>query len=336
MNTWYILKLFIRYDEDIHKRCVRLEYDRPKDRGRALASFPYDHLINGLVYLAHFSNQITCSIDLVAEDHDLSQSNQVTIYIDTFKPSIDLVLNKGLKVLTKGSSLITSENLSYKVNTPDPDIVIEYRITQKPSSGILEIQNKLDGLWHECGKFEQSDIDNNLIRYRDTWLGATNLQATDEFIFDIHLPTIPSFKNHTNLVKQTFIVKLVAVEIKLFTSELFLMRNSMNMTLKRSHIFSWLYAQDFSIGAIDPVYLITKAPSYGTLFKVIDLQLKRFRKIGQNMNFTQSDVNSGKIFFKLRYEHFTVVNDEFGFKVWTPHVISQPYTFSITYFPGTY
>jgi len=295
-----------------------------------LANFPYEHLLNGLIFAVHLSDRTSCSIDLVAEDRELLQSNQVTVYFESFQPILQKERLTPLNVLKNASCPITSVNLSYKTNVQDPDMMILYEIVENPIFGLVELQNKINGRWTETEKFTQIDIDQYRLRYRHLMTVKNDISSTDKFTFRVYT----EHQTH-NFTTNTFIVNLITADIKVYHAKPFLMINVLNSTLQRQHLFSWLQIKEFTTPpSVDPVYQIFKAPSFGTLFKILDVVSKRHRKLGQNMNFTQSDVDSDRIFYKLRYEHFNVVNDAFGYKVWTPYSHSRLHTFAVTYFPG--
>lgn len=311
-----------------------MEYDRPKDRGRALAGFPYDHLLNGLVYISHYGTIETCLFDLIAQDQELAQSNHVTIHIETYWPTVDLVFLTGINTLRFGSTLIMPTNLSFKTNVEDDNAFVVYTITDLPTCGQIELQNKVDGKWVQCVSFRQEDIDEHRLRY--TYNDRVGIDCTnDQFVFNVSLMTSGSDSQQRNTSTFTFHINFVTADIRIYNAKPFLMQNVLNQTLQRYHLFSWIHTKEASatFKITDPVYQITKAPSYGTLFKIIDRQ-GRSRKLGQNMNFTQADIDQDKIFYKMRYEHYTVVNDEFRYKVWTPYVVSEINVFKITYLPG--
>lgn len=118
---------------------------------------------------------------------------------------------------------------------------------------------------------------------------------------------------------------------------MFIMNNTLKKTLTSYYLFSRIVNVDNHPSEI--YYRILKAPLYGFLYKIVTVDSngptkERFRKLGVHSNFTQQDVNNEKIFYQLRYAHYSILSDDFLFKVRAPNVESERFRFDITYLPG--
>jgi hypothetical protein len=110
-----------------------------------------------------------------------------------------------------------------------------------------------------------------------------------------------------------FKITFLIVSIKVFNPVPFVLNNTRSQTLAKEHLFAWTFPRSSAPAAT--FYVLTAAPTYGILYRIIDPIAGRNRRIGQYANFTQQHVNDGRIFYELHQLHYTTVKDSFRFKV---------------------
>lgn len=129
-----------------------------------------------------------------------------------------------------------------------------------------------------------------------------------------------------------FKITFVIVNIKVFNPNAFILNNTRESTLTKDNLFAWSFPK--STVPEQTIYVLTQAPKYGVLYRIIDRVSGRNRRIGQYANFTQDNINDGDIFYRLHQLHYAALKDTFRFKVVTPHVVSDELTFDVTFLPG--
>lgn len=322
-------------------QCGNFEYNhRP---GVALSEFSLDDLKNGLMSFKHHGSNLKCDLTLIAKDAQ-SESAPVNLRISAFHLQMRQYKNTGVQVLPYGDTLITNTNLSFVTNAPNQTVEIRYQIVKNPKYGYIEIKDKDNhDEWWVKNSFTQTQIDENRVRYRDKRAKVYQQQQdgskNNELASDADDDVGESFKfqvnalNSTNQNFYTFNVTYVPVVVKVYSPNLFIMNNTLKKVLTRDYLFSWILNVDTHPS--DIYYRILRAPLYGFLYKIIDETKERYRKLGVHSNFTQQDINAEKIFYQLRYAHYSILSDDFLFKVRAPNVESERFRLDITYLPGT-
>uniref|UniRef100_A0A915IKZ1 Chondroitin sulfate proteoglycan 4 n=1 Tax=Romanomermis culicivorax TaxID=13658 RepID=A0A915IKZ1_ROMCU len=321
------VRVFINYPVDFSRNCAQFETasvgnfdgDSPK---KPLSGFSAEDLKNGQIFLKHYGDILKCDLELIAEDSSGAQSRIVKISIESYAVNLKLLRNTGLRSFPFGHVTIRKENLSFALDSWNMETQIYYVIVKNPNVAVLEVKH--GNQWKNVSIFTQNDIDQNMVRF--TVIKKNIAEDTDSFKFCVN--TEPRIRSEIH----DFQVQFIKPEFQLHTS-LFLLNNTVNRTISRHHLFAWVPNVE-PLHASDVVYKIYKSPSYGFLYRIMDSNTGRTRKLGVNSNFTQSDLDMDLIFYKLRKLHPTVTSDEFTFRLSIHSYESDTYKFFATSLPN--
>lgn len=246
----------------------------------------------------------------------------------SFQVDFRQIANEGLNVFHNGYETITSANLEFSSNARNQSADVTYRVVRSPKHGRIEYEDEL-GDWHPTRTFNQSQIDEGKIRYssfEDEESRSSPVPMRDSFAFTV------STLNASSPTEYEFEIRFVRINIKVFNPTPFVLNNTLKLYLSRTYLFA--HTSPRAAFAEEIVYQLSRPPMYGLLYLVIDAAAGRNRVLGLSSNFTQLDIDNQRVFYQLRYVHYTVVNDYFIFKTSALGSTTNEQRYDIAYLPG--
>ena len=229
----------------------------------------------------------------------IEMSKPANLRVSAYPLQIKLLNNTGLVVVHRSYSYLTPTNLSFVTNSDDTSIEIRYDIVQPPQHGALQKLKDQSGNWVDVDHFSSKEMSNLEIRY----------------IHNIGSPIQDGFKFQASVrevkTQQTFDFKInfIDLELKEVRRHGINFTNMVDVTVTTQ---SLRYQTNPLITSPNKIiYRIEAVPRYGDL--VLNQQILK-----ASNTFTQDDVDSGKLKYKLYRRAYSTIEDKFFFKVSAP------------------
>ena len=131
----------------------------------------------------------------------------------------------------------------------------------------------------------------------------------------------------------SFSIKFVRVNINVISNRGLKLENIGESVITERELMYQTYPEETDHSRI--VYTLTSPPQQGNLF-ISHSQDKgiQMKKLHANSNFSQLEILSGRLKYKLLGKVYSIIHDKFSFTVSTPKQTSEPQTFDIFYSPG--
>lgn len=229
--------------------------------------------------------------------------------------------NTGLLLLHQTYQIITPYNLSYTSNVPNSDYNMLFKIVKKPSFGDVEVDRSANiweptksiNMWEPTDVFLNTDLKQHKVRYRHS-IGEPQF---DEF----------QFRTAVNKT-QLYTFRLTFVECKLHqAASKVLELNSVWEAPITTKLL--LFETQPTKSSASITYQVIKYPQYGYLFFAVS----KYR-IKCLDNFTQEDVFSENIRYRLHQKAFSDVTDSVIFSVKSPGCGNSTANLTIKYYPS--
>ncbi|XP_019760594.2 chondroitin sulfate proteoglycan 4 isoform X2 [Dendroctonus ponderosae] len=229
--------------------------------------------------------------------------------------------NTGLLLLHQTYQIITPYNLSYTSNVPNSDYNMLFKIVKKPSFGDVEVDRSANiweptksiNMWEPTDVFLNTDLKQHKVRYRHS-IGEPQF---DEF----------QFRTAVNKT-QLYTFRLTFVECKL--------QQAASKVLELNSVWeapiipkSLLFETQPTKSSASITYQVIKYPQYGYLFFAVS----KYR-IKCLDNFTQEDVFSENIRYRLHQKAFSDVTDSVIFSVKSPGCGNSTANLTVKYYPS--
>lgn len=235
------------------------------------------------------------------------------------------VINGGSVVPRSGSIPITRNNLTFSTNAPNQDIEIRYVVTDPPYEGEIQKQQYTDNEWVVVSTFTQKHIDKNRIRY--SHYNDSDARG-DYFRFHVSAMDIETqeFEFH---------VSVIDTRVELVRNRPLILRGT------RERPVTWDELKSVSTlpyhGPQDITYRLKTNPSHGFLHRIYpgvgDGGKSRKKRLSVGSNFTQADINEGRIVYRLNKALHNLVQDGFEFQVSASGATPVARRFQVTYEP---
>lgn len=229
----------------------------------------------------------------------IETSKPASLRVSAYPLQIKLLHNTGLVVVHRSFSYLTPANLSFVTNSDDTSIEIRYDIVVPPQHGAMQKFKNQSGTWVDVDYFSSKDVEMEGVRY----------------IHNIGSPSHDGFKFQASVrevrTQQTFEFKITFIDLELkemrryginFTNTADVSINTQSLRYQTNPLI---------ISPSKITYRIEAVPRYGDLL-LIQQTLKR------SSTFTQDDVDSGKLKYRLYRKAYSTIEDKFFFKVSAP------------------
>ncbi|XP_066152792.1 chondroitin sulfate proteoglycan 4 [Euwallacea fornicatus] len=229
--------------------------------------------------------------------------------------------NTGLQLLHQTYQILTPYNLSYTSNVPNSDYNVLFKIIKKPSFGEVEVDRspniweptKSLSMWEATDVFSSTDLKQHKVRYRH-YIGEPQF---DEFQFRTAL-------NKTQLY--TFRLTFVECKLHQVSSKVLELDSVWEAPVTTKSL--WFETRPTKSSA-SVIYEIMKYPQYGYLFSAVSKY-----KIKCYENFTQEDVLSENIRYRLHQKAFSDVTDIVLLSVKSPGCGNNTANVTLKYYPS--
>lgn len=237
-------------------------------------------------------------------------SQPAYLRVSAYPLQIKLMHNTGLVVVNRSFSYLTPANLSFITNSDDNTTDIRYDIITSPQYGMLQKLNDNSGNWQKVDYFTSRDIDLRTIRY----LHNIGSPIQDEFKFKACVWEVKTQQTYDFRI--TFIY-LELKEIKRmpvnFTNTAEVIVTGQNLKYQTNPLIT---------SPKKILFTINVGPRYGEL-------LVTKRKINVGNSFSQEDIDTGKLRYRLYRRAYSIIHDELTFKVSAPQCIDMLSTLSL-------
>lgn len=232
----------------------------------------------------------------------LESSQPAYLRVSAYPLQIKLTHNTGLVVVHRSFSYVTPANLSFATNSDDNTIDIRYDVVSPPQHGVLQRLRDVTGTWTNVDHFSSRDVESHIVRYLHN-VGSPN---QDDFKFQASVREVKT--------QQTYDFRITFIDLELREAKRapVNLTNAPNITIASGHLRYQTNPLVTSPGKI--VFTLTAGPRYGNLF-LSD------RKLGAGDTFTQEDVETGRLSYRLFRRAYSNIVDEITFKVNAPQCV---------------
>ncbi|XP_043482850.1 chondroitin sulfate proteoglycan 4 isoform X2 [Leptopilina heterotoma] len=267
---------------------------------RPIDTFTQEELLQGLIAYVHRGNAKSNAMLKLQVSDGMETSKPASLRVSAYSLSIKLHHNTGLVVVHRSFSYITPANLSFLTNSDDSSIEIRYDIVVPPQYGSIQRIKNQSGNWKDVDYFSSKDVEMQSIRY----------------IHNISSPSYDRFKFQASVrevrIQQTFEFNVTFIDLELKEMR----KYGINFTNVADVSISTQSLRYQTNPLITPsnkiIYRIEVIPRYGDLVLIQQILKK-------SNTFTQDDVDSGKLKYRLYRKAYSNIEDKFLFKVSAPH-----------------
>lgn len=231
--------------------------------------------------------------------------------------------NTGISVSLGSNQIISPANLSFISPGLGADSEIKVEVVSGPSYGRLQRQRG-NGKWVTSRRFTQKQIDKGKVRY----VHSRGNPRSDYFTFTAQLNGNPVDKTFT------FTIKFININIQAVRNHGLRLDNVGESVITENGLMYQTFPQSTPDSKI--IYRILTLPREGNLLisKSGPAANNIFQTLNINSTFSQVEILSGRLKYKLAAKPFSLVQDQFTFQVSTPNQMSNVQIFSISYLPG--
>ena len=242
--------------------------------------------------------------------------------VEVFKMELELVNNTGLVVSLGGDRILTTANLSFTAPGLGPDTDIRMDIASGPNYGKVQRQ-RANGKWITTRKFTQRQLEKGKVRY----VHSRGNPRNDYFTFSAQL-------NGNSLGKSfTFTITFVNINIQAVRNHGLTLENVGESVITEASLMYQTFPEETTDSLI--VYRILKPPREGSILVSKPGGVGNiFQKLSTNSTFSQVEILSGRLKYKLSGKPYSVIQDQFSFEVSTPKQTSNIQVFEVSYSPG--
>ena len=221
-----------------------------------------------------------------------------------------------------GGSVISSNNLTFTTNSPAQDFDIRLEITDGPNYGKIQ-RLRSNGKWVTTRRFTQRQLEKEKIRY----IHSRGNPRVDFITFIANV-------NGASVGKSfSFSIKFVRENINLINNHGLKLENIGESVITERDLMYQTYPEETDPSKI--MYTLTSPPQQGNLFISYSQDMgTQLKKLYASSNFSQLEILSGRLKYKLIGKVYSIIHDKFSFTVATPKQVSEPQTFDIFYSPG--
>ncbi|XP_056646513.1 chondroitin sulfate proteoglycan 4 [Diorhabda sublineata] len=292
-------------------KCGDGYFENANQPGAKINSFTQDEVNGGLIlYYDKSSNKNTSYITMQVSD-GVETSPVYRLRVAISPQYWRMERNTGLILLHQSSAIITPYNLSFTSNVAIPDYLVYFSIVKNPTYGIIEIE-KTGNSWENSDSFTGSDLKQHRVRYR-------------------HISAKPDFDEFQFITMDKTI---------LYTFRIIFARCTLQkLKLKNMHLKEeWetrISINDFAFETKPPKpptsiqYVLVEPPRYGYLFSA-----ESKYKLKSCDTFTQEDIISHNVRYKMYQKPYSQVEDAFIFIVLSPGCNNVTSNLTIIYIPS--
>ena len=246
-----------------------------------------------------------------------------TLHVRAIELRLNKVANTGIIVSPGTEVFITGNNLTFKSNAGNNEVMVMYDIIAAPLHGEIQRKDHDSEHWSPVGTFTQEDLDTGRIRYIHRDGGGAN---KDGFRFKVSVL-------QTESEEMGFQISIESVDIRLERNQKLLLDNVIESRITSHHLKAVSSLSKYTED--DIYYTILVTPSEGSLYKTLANRRGHMRshRLPFGGNFTQKDLKEARISYKLKRSPIRRLADWFKFRIYVPGAASPDYTFNIEFVP---
>lgn len=294
-------------DEDLkyHVHFVRSAqsfFENYNSSGEAISSFSHQAILDGRVWFVHKEDAVV-DVQVKISD-DSSQEDSIVMRFLKVSLKIEVTQNTGLTVPYTTSVFLSTGNLSAVTNVPLQHLELRYRLTKLPNFG--QIQRLQHGIeeWTDVDTFTQRHLNTTRIRYSHT---SSDLSASgDEFSFIVSAKDVET-------VEQTLKVTFAVVTLNVKANNRLVINQVPYGRLENASLLvADAHAQ---IDNFKLTFTVYRVPKLGSVFVASEnrifnqLDFDFLQPLEAGANFSQGDVNQGRVYFKFSNTGFERLED---------------------------
>lgn len=302
--------------------------------GKAAEAFTQEDINNGLISYVHRGSP-NARISVSVSD-GIETVPTVVIRIVAFQLEIHLVNNTGITVTYNSHAIILPDNLTFASNAAELDQDIKYDIVRLPQYGHVQLLRHAEH-WQTVTHFTQLHMLKDKIRYVHT----SGKPKHDDFKFTV------SCNGITTSTIYDFRITFTKSKINVVNNVELLLENVQERQIGTEHLRAETFPHPIDDGNV--VYSVVSLPSYGGLFltpsSVTALpplgsnphrhgHMQRPHRLNVGNNFTQDDINSGRLHYRLHHRAYSVIRDSFEFRVGSHDATSDVTVFKVSHIPS--
>lgn len=276
--------------------------------GQTIRQFTCRDLKEGNIYFVHRGGSAAGITLEVSDGHSVSHS--ATFKLSTTQPHMTIVTNTGLLLSQGSNASLGVQNLAVLAHPRTADVI--YNITQPLIFGELQIMTS-DGVYKQVTSFQQSDLDQNRLRYLSTDSSDQEDINVEQILFDTHIGQFSLWNN-------TFLVKIIPSPVKLSVLVPLEMQAGEEITIGSTELQAEVKGKNSDPQTLK--YILVKPPTLGSL-QLLD------RELAEGDVFTQRDILDGSISYKVRVRRALDSTDQFQLRIFAEDQYSPLYTFPI-------
>nr|XP_061812483.1 chondroitin sulfate proteoglycan 4-like [Nerophis lumbriciformis] len=274
-----------------------------------ITEFTCRDLKEGNIYYVHKGGQANAITMEVSDGQSVSQAT--TFKLALTQPHMTVVTNTGLLLAQGSNASIGVHNLAVLTHPRNGDVI--YKIMQPLIYGEVKIMMS-DGMLKPVTEFQQSDLNQNSLRYFSTDSSNQEDVVVELIQFDIHMGAF-SLRNNT------FLVKIMPSPVKLSTLVPMEMQAGEELTIGHTELQAEVKGRNPDPETVK--YILVKPPTLGSLM-LLDTELN------EGDTFTQRDIMDNYINYRVLVRRSVDSTDQFQFKVFAEDQYSPLYTFPIS------
>lgn len=245
----------------------------------------------------------------------VTSSQSGFLRIAAYPLQIKLKHNTGLVVVHRSFTYLRPSNLSFATNSDDSSVEIRYDIVTLPQYGVIQKSKDSSGSWTSVDYFTSKDVESDSVRY----MHNVGSPSEDEFKFQASVREVKT--------QQNFDFKITFIDLELRE----VARNSLDFT----NAIEIAFTPDNLKFQTNPLatypskikYTIVEGTKYGET--ILDNDVLR---VGGT--FSQNDIDSGRLKYRLFKRAYSAVDDEVAFQVSAPQCQSIASSLSIKHRTG--
>lgn len=288
-----------------------------------VSQFTHEDVTDGRIRYASQKGASDSEVKLRISDGKY-QSEIKSLKVIAVPLELTQTVNTGLLIRRGSVHLITRFNLSTVTNSVHQDIEVRYDVRQLPYEGELQRQQNSDNQWTSTSAFTQKHIDRNRLRYVHK---SDSQSSGDRFRFQVSALGL-------EMQEFEFNIQVIETNVHLLHCTGLHLKGARE-GLIRSDALKALSTVPYH-GPSDITYHVISTPRNGHLFRLERRGTSgrsQKRRLSHDSNFTQADVNDGRIGYKFQKALYSRMTDDFEFVVLIHGAQSGVSLFELSYEP---
>ncbi|CAH4038660.1 chondroitin sulfate proteoglycan 4 isoform X1 [Pieris brassicae] len=290
--------------------------------GQPVDSFTQQDIDSGIISFVHGTtsdkqlNKTSLRLTLQVSD-GIETSGPGVLRISIVPLQVRLINNTGLQLVHNSYAIISADNLTFTTNADETNVPVRYDIVKPPQFGVVERLRVLDGTWQTVDSFTSEMVMFGRVRYMHLLGSPTH----DEFKFKASVGSI-----RTNTLYD-FRLTFIKLELYQTINEELLLNNTREAFISSQHLR--FRTRPLSLSGDRITFTLLKPPKYGILHLSSGTHHLQIYS-----TFTQQNINSDQLWYRLHRRAYSHIQDEFMFMVGAAECENITGVMTIRHIPG--